>query len=95
MQDARNDAKNEESDMDRRKKNIIIHGAEEIGSNNKEVKTKDSEFVKEVLTKLGVECQAKSITRLGEIKERRMQPLKIMMKSVEDKSKVMSNLKGD
>ena len=93
MRDAKNDDKIEESDIDRRKKNIIIHGAEEIGIDVDEIKTEDSKFVKAILQKLEVVCEPKSITRLGEPNDKKMRPIKITMKSVEDKSKVMKNLR--
>ena len=84
--------KNEESDIDRRKKNVIIHGAEEIGENNDEMKTRDTNYVNDILAKLGLTCQPKSITRLGEPNEARKRPLKILMKTIDDKTKVMSCL---
>ena len=92
MQEERNETKVEESDIDRRKKNFKIHGVDEIGDNKDEIKTEDTGFVKEILEKLGVECTPKSITRLGESNESKKRPLKIVMKTIDDKTKIMSSL---
>ena len=92
MQEERNETKVEESDIDRRKKNFIIHGVDEIGDNKDEIKTEDTGFVKEILEKLGVECTPKSITRLGESNERKKRPLKIVMKTIDEKTKIMSSI---
>ena len=94
MQEERNETKVEESDIDRRKKNFIIHGVDEIGDNKDEIKTEDTGFVKEILKKLGVECTPKRITCLGESNERKKRPLKIVMKTIDDKTKIMSSLDG-
>ena len=42
MRDARNDEKIEESEKERRSKNLIIHGAEEIGLSPEEIKSEDN-----------------------------------------------------
>ena len=92
MREARNDEKIEESEKQRRVNNLIVHGAEEIGDTPDDIKKGDAGYIKEIFAKIGVKVAPVSITRLGEPKETRMRPIKIVLKSEEDKDKVMSNL---
>ena len=91
MLEARNDEKIEESEKHRRANNLIVHGAEEIGDTPDDIKKGDDGYIKEIFAKIGVEIAPVAITRLGEPKETRC-PIKIVLKSEEDKDKVMSNL---
>ena len=95
MGDARNDEKLEESQKQKRAKNIIIHGAEEVGSSPEEVKKEDDGYIKSIFSKIGVEVTPAAVMRLGEAQkenESRRRPIKIVMKSNADKDKVMKNL---
>ena len=95
MRDARNEEKLEESEKQKRARNIIIHGAEEIGKSPEEVKKGDLEYIKEIFAKIGAEAEPAAIMRLGEAKkenEPRCRPIKIVMKSNTDKDIVMKNL---
>ena len=71
----------------------MIHGATEVGSNNDEIKKEDLKYVKEILVKLGVTTDPKSVSRLGTASENKSRPLKVIMKCKTDKEKVMGNLK--
>ena len=57
IQEERKEKKIEESDIDRRRSNFIIHGAAEKGENLEEIKAEDNGFVKEILKKLGMVSQ--------------------------------------
>ena len=95
MRDARNDEKLEESEKQKRAKNIIIHGAEEIGESPEKVKKEDEGYIKAILAKIGVEATPVAVMRLGEAKNEdgpRHRPIKIVMKSNDDKNNVMRNL---
>ena len=92
MREARNDEKIEESEKQRRANNLIIHGAEEIGETPDDIKNGDAGYIKEIFTKIGVEATPVAIARLGEANDRKKRPIKIVMKSQEDKDKVMSSL---
>ena len=92
MREARNDEKIEESEKQRRSNNLIIHGAEEIGDTQDDIKKGDAGYIKEIFAKIGVEATPVSIARLGEPKDTKKRPIKIVMKSQEDKDKVMSSL---
>ena len=92
MRAAKNDEKIEESEKLRRANNIIIHGAEEIGGTPEEIKKADEGYIKEIFAKIGVETSPTLITRLGAHKENGSRPIKLVMKTKEDKEKVMSNL---
>ena len=93
MQEAKNDEKVEEREKERRSKNFIIHGAEEIGGRIEEIKAKDIEFIGTILEKIGIESQPENITRLGKPNEGKMRTMKIVMKSKNDKDIVMASLK--
>ena len=93
MIDARNDEKLEVSEKQRRACNFVIHGAEEVGESSDQIRKEDEGYVKEILTKIGVEAVPISITRLGEKSEARSRPIKITMKTIGDQEKVMKNLK--
>ena len=93
MIDARNDEKLEVSEKQKRACNFVIHGAEEVGESSEQIKKEDEGYIKEILTKLGVEAVPISITRLGENNEARSRPIKITMKTIGDQEKVMKNLK--
>ena len=93
MQEAKNDEKVEEREKERRSKNFIIHGAEEIGGRIEKIKEKDTEFIGTILGKIGIESQPENITRFGKPNEGKMRIMKIVMKSKNDKDIVMANLK--
>lgn len=93
MQEARNDEKVEKIEQEKRSQNFIIHGAEEIGNNNDEIKENDKQYIKDILKHLTVKSQASSITRIGKPNDRKKRVLKIVMKSDGDKEKVMDNLR--
>ena len=92
MRDARNDEKIEESEKERRSKNIIIHGAEEVGKSPDEIKKEDAQYVREIFKKIGATSEPALITRLGEPNESKSRPIKIVMKTIADKGIVMKNL---
>ena len=92
MRDARNDEKIEESEKERRAKNIIIHGAEEVGKSPDEIKIEDGQYVREIFKKIGSSSEPTLITRLGEPNDTKSRPIKIVMKTTADKDTVMKNL---
>ena len=92
MREARNDEKIEESEKQRRANNIIIHGADEIGASPDEIKKADDGYIKEIFAKIGVAVTPTTIARLGTPRENGKRPIKLAMKSKEDKEKVMNNL---
>ena len=88
----KNDDKIEESEAEKRSKDIIIHGAEEIGDNTEEIKKEDDGYVKEILKILGVKNTPASVTRLGNANDKKRRPIKVVMRSKEDKLYVINNL---
>ena len=93
MQDAKNEEKVQEKEQERRVKNFIIHGADEVGNNNDEIKVNDTEYIAQILTKIGVKSKPESIARLGKPNETNKRTMKIVMKTKQDKERVMANLK--
>ena len=92
MRDARNDEKIEGSEKQKRAKNIIIHGADEVGETHDKIKKEDEEYIKQIFMKIGVTHEPILVTRLGRPSESRSRPIKIVMKSKEDKDNIMKNL---
>ena len=92
IEEAKNDEKVEENEIARRAKNFVIHGAEEFGRNEDKVKENDKQYVSDVFKKLGVAAKPVSIIRLGRPNESEKRPLKIVMRTDDEKKKVMSSL---
>ena len=89
IQDAKNDDKIEEKEEEKRSKNFILHGADEYGNTVEEVKKQDKQYINEILEHLGVKKEPAIILRLGDSKKSTRRPIKITMKTKEDKEKVM------
>ena len=93
LQEVKNDEKVEKSEQEKRSQNFIIHGAEEIGENSEEIQSNDNQYIKDILKKLSVKAEAKSVTRLGQPNEKKMRVLKVVMKTEAEKDSVMANLR--
>ena len=92
MREAKNDEKVEENEKEKRSRNIIIHGADELGNNQEEIKKEDTQYISEIFKKVGAPVEPVSITRLGEKSKSKNRPIKIVMKNKTDKDNVMKNL---
>ena len=73
-------------------RNIIIHGAEEVGDSPEEIKKEDAQYISEILNKIGSPVKPNIITRLGEKSIDKNRPIKIVLKCKADKDSVMKNL---
>ena len=74
--------------------NFIIHGFDEKGKTIDEIKENDAKIIANFLSKVGVVCDPKSITRLGKSTENRKRTLKIIMSTNQQKVSVMTNLRN-
>ena len=92
LQETRNEEKAEEREQERRSKNVIIHGLEERGEHNDEIKYNDKIIIFSILEKVGVATQPESIIRLGKPGENKKRTLKIAMTAIEEKENFMQNL---
>ena len=92
MQETRNEEKVEKIEQEKRASNIIIHGAEEVGEGNEEIKKNDDEYIKEVWKQLKVTSLPATITRLGQPNDQKSRAIKLVMKSKAEKEQVMANL---
>ena len=83
-----------ESDKQRRENNIIIHGVKERSKNSeKQMKELDDTYVDSLFEILGLTIRPTSTTRLGKFDpDGNCRPLKLVMKSIEEKQSVMSRL---
>ena len=91
IENSKNDDKVEENEQERRSRNIIIHGAEEYGNTPEEIKRLDTEYVIDILKHLGLSHKPESVTRLGNGTSKK-RPIKLIMKTKNDKANVMKNL---
>ena len=87
IREVKNNEKIEETEIGKREKNIIIHGAEEVGDDPQEIKNEDNQYVKGVLNKLGTTGNPESVIILGTPNERKRRPIKIVFSSNADKMK--------
>ena len=92
IKEVKNDEKVEDTEMEKRSKNFIIHGAAEIGEDAEEIKKNDEQYIKDILNKIGVTTDFESVTRLGKPNEKRQRTIKIAMKTSSDKDSVLGNL---
>ena len=92
MREAKNDERVEEHEREKRSKNIIIHGAEEVGESPEEIKNEDAQYISEILNKIGSPVEPTLVTRLGKKSEGRSRPIKVVLKNKADKNIIMKNL---
>ena len=92
MREAKNDEKVEDNEREKRSRNIIIHGAEEVGESPEEIKKEDAQYISEILKEMGLSVKPNFITRLGVKSKDKNRPIKIVLKSKSDKDSVMKNL---
>ena len=92
MMATKNEELAEEAEKKRRECNLIIHGKEENGDD-------DKLFVQNLNKQISVGCvRINQIMRVGEIKANKIRPLKVVLSSPDEKNKVlysMKNLKGN
>ena len=82
----------EKQEQDKRINNIVIYGISEETDPDMSLKDKDSNFVKSFLETIEANVEPKAIIRLGTENAEKKRPVKLIMKSVEDKEQVMKNL---
>ena len=92
LREVKNIDKIEESEIEKCTKNIVIHGTKEVGNDAESIKNEDEQYVKTILTKLGINGQPQSVLRLGKPNDRNMRPIKIVLENRADKSQAMMNL---
>ena len=92
MMATKNEELAEEAEKKRRECNLIIHGKEENGDD-------DKLFVQNLNKQISVgSVKINQIMRVGEIKANKIRPLKVVLSSPDEKNKVlysMKNLKGN
>ena len=93
IEDSKNNDKVEESEQEKRARNFVIHGADEYGNTPEKIKKLDTDYVIEILSHLGISQKPESVTRLGNPDDSKKRPVKVVMKTKEDKQKVMMNLR--
>ena len=92
IREAKNDEKVENNEREKRSRNIIIHGAEEVGGSPEEIKKEDEQYINDILKEIGSSVKPNFITRLGVKSKDKNRPIKIVLKSKSDKDSVMKNL---
>ena len=87
---AKNEERVEEKDKKLRENNIIVHGRDEKENNEEN----DKSFINDMLKEISVGAiTTKSIARIGRNDNGKSRPIKVTFKTVDDRNKVMSNLK--
>ena len=93
IQETRNDDKVNQVEQEKRSQNFIIHGAEEIGANEDEIKENDERYVIEILEHLEIVAKPEGVIRLGKVNENKARVMKITMPTKVSKDKVMDSLR--
>ena len=88
MQEQRNEDIVEQREKDKRVKNFIVHGLEQVGEGD-EIKNNDVQTITKLLEVVGVTGEIESCTRMGKNEKK---ALKVVMKSAAAKDDVMKNL---
>ena len=88
----RNDELVEKQEQDKRINNIVIYGISEETDPDTSLKVKDTNFVKSFLEAIEANVEPKAIIRLGNENAEKKRPVKLIMKTAEDKEQVMKNL---
>ena len=92
MMATKNEELAEEAEKKRRECNLIIHGKEENGDD-------DKLFVQNLNKQISVgSVKINQVVRVGEIKANKIRPIKVVLSSLDEKNKVlysMKNLKGN
>ena len=92
IQETKNDEKVNQVEQVKRCQNFIIHGAEEIGDNEDEIKLNDEGYIIEILEHLEIEVKPEIVLRLGKPNANKSRVIKVTMPSKASKFKVMTNL---
>ena len=92
MLETQNDDKVELVEQEKRCKNFIIHGAEEVGNNDDEIKVNDEQYLIDILTHIGINTQPDKVIRLGRENENKALVLRVVMPSKSSKDGVMTSL---
>ena len=83
----------QEKEQKKRLNNFIIYGLDEKGKTIDEIKENDAKIIANFISKVGIVCDPKSITRLGKSTENKKRTLKIVMSTNQQKVSVMTNLR--
>ena len=70
-----------------------MHGLQEKGDGNEEIKVNDHQLIKQLMELLGVKEEPKNINRLGKKEPNKNRTLKVIMKTNQDKLDVLQNLR--
>ena len=95
MEETKNAELVEEEEKKLRSKNLIIHGVEESSSDNKDadaIKSGDI-YIKNVIAALKVTSTLKRASRIGLPAKDKNRPIKVVMNTEEERSRILSNLR--
>ena len=92
LQETQNDEKIVINEQERRSQNIIIHGAEEFGNNEDEIKKNDEGYINDILKHMKLKSKPSEVTRLGKLNGNNCRVLKVVMPSKIAKDNVMKSL---
>ena len=82
----------EKQEQERRANNIIIHGISEVRSVDVSIQDHDQTFLNHFLEAIDVDIEPKQIVRLGNESADKKRPLKVILKSADDKRQILSSL---
>ena len=92
MQDAKNNERVIETERVKREKNVILHGVTEYDGTPEEIKEQERNYIKSLFEIIGVKSKPEYIGRLGKKVNERTRPIKLAMKTLQEKDEIMSRL---
>ena len=85
----------EEHETKKRETNIVVHGVPENNHTSEEEENNwNTDYAKKLMTDLKIDDKTKNVIRIGKLQEDKNRPIKITLRNLEDKEKVMTNLKN-
>ena len=85
----------EEHEKKKRETNIVVHGVPENNHTSEEEENNwNTDYAKKLMTDLKIDDKTKNVIRIGKLQEEKNRPIKITLRNLEDKEKVMTNLKN-
>ena len=85
----------EEHEKKKRELNIVVHGVPDNNHTSEEEENNwNTDYAKNLPTDLKSNDKTKNVIRIGKLQEEKNRPIKITLRNLEDKEKVMTNLKN-
>lgn len=94
LEEAKFEQITEEQEQERRRTNLIIHGADESSKMDaKKLKQIDEDYVSQLLNNINLDTKPKYVSRIGRTSPGKKRPIKVVLNSAHQVAVVQKNLK--